>query len=390
MRATALISLLLMILPAAACAERDAVVRFASFNASMGLEEDGELGRRLAAGDDPALCKLAEILQRLRPDVVLLNEFDYDAGTDTAALLRANYLDVPQGGQEPIHYTHAYTAPVNSGVPSGLDIDMNGRTDDPADAWGFGRFPGQFGMLVLSRFPVLEDQVRTFRRFPWHEMPGALRPTREGGSNYYPQATRERLRLSSKSHWDIPIRVREDFTVHLLASHPTPPVFDGPEDRNGTRNHDEIRLWADYVAGDPGGYIHDDGGRRGGLQRGAHFVIAGDLNADPMDGDAIPGAIAQLLEHPAIDASCTPSSEGGLEAARLQGEANATHAGAPMHDTADFADGSTGNLRLDYMLPSATLDVAGCGLFWPLNDSDLFHLIEFTDHRPVWADLRLP
>ena len=28
-------------------------------------------------------------------------------------------------------------------------------------------------------------------------------------------------------------------TVHFLTSHPTPPVFDGPEDRNGTRNGDE-------------------------------------------------------------------------------------------------------------------------------------------------------
>ena len=37
-------------------------------------------------------------------------------------------------------------------------------------------------------------------------------------------------------------------TVHVLASHPTPPTFDGAEDRNGRRNHDEIRFWADYVS----------------------------------------------------------------------------------------------------------------------------------------------
>ena len=54
------------------------------------------------------------------------------------------------------------------------------------------------------------------------------------------------FRLSSKSHWDVPIRIGRE-TVHFLVSHPTPPVFDGPEDRNGTRNHDEIRFWADYV-----------------------------------------------------------------------------------------------------------------------------------------------
>ena len=62
------------------------------------------------------------------------------------------------------------------------------------------------------------------------------------------------FRLSSKSHWDVPIRIGRK-TVHFLTSHPTPPVFDGPEDRNGTRNADEIRLFADYVT--PGrGALH--------------------------------------------------------------------------------------------------------------------------------------
>ena len=57
----------------------------------------------------------------------------------------------------------------------------------------------------------------------------------------------EVVRLSSKSHWDVPVKVG-GHTVHVLASHPTPPTFDGEEDRNGRRNHDEIRFWADYVS----------------------------------------------------------------------------------------------------------------------------------------------
>ena len=57
--------------------------------------------------------------------------------------------------------------------------------------------------------------------------------------------------------------------IHTLVSHPTPPVFDGPEDRNGTRNHDEIRLWSDYVLPSRSGYIYDDEGERGGLKPGA-------------------------------------------------------------------------------------------------------------------------
>ena len=49
----------------------------------------------------------------------------------------------------------------------------------------------------------------------------------------------------------------------LLVAHPTPPVFDGPEDRNGRRNFDEIPLLGDYVTG-RSGYIYDDDGGRGG------------------------------------------------------------------------------------------------------------------------------
>ena len=42
-------------------------------------------------------------------------------------------------------------------------------------------------------------------------------------------AEREVFRLSSKSHWDVPLRVGGE-VVHFLVSHPTPPVFDGPDD----------------------------------------------------------------------------------------------------------------------------------------------------------------
>ena len=97
-------------------------------------------------------------------------------------------------------------------------------------------------------------------------MPGALLPDRASTPEPRDWYSREELRifrLSSKSHWDVPIRIGGD-TVHFLTSHPTPPVFDGPEDRNGRRNHDEIRLFADYITPGRAGYLYDDKGRRGG------------------------------------------------------------------------------------------------------------------------------
>ena len=158
-------------------------------------------------------------------------------------------------------------------------------------------------------FPIEQSRVRTFQTFLWKDMPGALLPddpATPAPADWYSPDELDVFRLSSKSHWDLPLRVGRK-TVHFLVSHPTPPVFDGPEDRNGTRNFDEIRFWADYVRPGASRYVYDDDGRRGGLRPGAFFVIAGDQNSDPLDGDSIPGAAQQLLENPRVNAKRTPS-----------------------------------------------------------------------------------
>jgi hypothetical protein len=184
--------------------------------------------------------------------------------------------------------------------------------------------------------------------------------------------------------------------IHTLVSHPTPPVFDGPEDRNGTRNHDEIRLWSDYVLPSRSSYIYDDQGERGGLKPGARFVIMGDQNSDPLDGDSVPGAAQQLLENPRVNATRTPASPGGPEQAALQGGANLTQRGDPAFDTADFLDvPGPGNLRADYVLPSKNLRILDGAVFWPLSTDPLFRLVgtfpfPTSDHRLVWVDVRVP
>jgi hypothetical protein len=184
-------------------------------------------------------------------------------------------------------------------------------------------------------------------------------------------------------------------------------VFDGPEDRNGTRNADEIRFFADYVTPGRGGYIYDDKGRRGGLKKGDLFVIAGDQNSDPLDGDSIPGAIQQLLDNPRINDGNAPSSSGAVEATILQGGANNSHRSDPQFDTADFSDTAPGNLRADYVLPSRRIRIDDSAVFWPLQRDPLFRLtgvfdnatwggpngvggFPTSDHRLVWVDVDLP
>ena len=176
--------------------------------------------------------------------------------------------------------------------------------------------------------------------------------------------------------------------MHFLVSHPTPPVFDGPEDRNGTRNHDEIRFWADYVRGPrTSGYIYDDAGEYGGLHPRDRFVIAGDQNADPLDGDSTAGAIQQLLGSPKVNTRRTPSSAGAVEASRQPG--NEGHRAPARFDTADFSE-PPGNLRVDYVLPSRQLPITGSGVFWPTTADPRSSLVDASDHRLVWVDVRLP
>lgn len=375
----------LALLQPALADEQPNKVRFATFNIAMGLESEGELYGRLVSGNDDALKKVAAIIQKVRPDVLLLNEFDRFE-LDASLIFINQYLGEPQFGNDPINYSHALDGAVNTGEKSGLDLNGNGILAEPQDAWGFGRFDGQYGMLVLSRFPL--NLNRSFRHFKWKDMPNALAPSGADGAAWYPQEIWEKLRLSSKSHWDVDVAIDGE-SVHFLVSHPTPPVFDGPEDRNGTRNHDEIRFWADYVDPKRSAYIYDDSGIPGGLPANTHFVIAGDLNADPVDGDSTAGAIHQLLQHPMVNSSCEPHSSGGAEASKRQGGKNLEHRGNPAADTGDFNDKYTGNMRIDYVLPSDTLKVIGCGVFWPSEGQPGHELTGVSDHRLVWIDIEL-
>ncbi|HUE97820.1 MAG TPA: endonuclease/exonuclease/phosphatase family protein [Anaerolineales bacterium] len=375
-----------------------AVVRFATFNASLNRFNAGDLVADLSTPDNAQAKTVAEIIQRTRPDVLLINEFDFVEGGLAAELFQDNYLSISQNGAQPIEYGYYFVAPSNTGIPSGFDLNNDGVVGGPDDAFGFGFFPGQFGMAVYSRFPINYDDIRTFQLFLWKDMPGALLPddpNTPAPADWYSPEELDVFRLSSKSHWDVPIQIGNK-VVHFLVSHPTPPVFDGPEDRNGRRNFDEIRFWADYISpGQRSRYIYDDNGQSGGLQPGSLFVIAGDQNSDPLDGDSIPGSIQLLLEHPLVNTKVTPSSEGAVQQSALQGGANLTHQSDPAFDTADFSDTAPGNLRADYVLPRKNLQIVDAAVFWPLNTDPLFPLVgtfpfPSSDHRLVWIDVRVP
>ncbi len=366
-------------------------LRIATFNVSMDasnylpadeLATDGKTALQNALKNKhPQIKAIAEIIQHVRPDVLVLNEFDYLPSAHGIDVFINDYLQVSQNGEAAIDFPYVFIAPVNTGVASGFDLDRDGLVSDiKSDAWGFGFYPGQYGMVVLSKYPIDQSAVRTFQNFKWKDMPGALAPLLPGTSEpYYSAEAWEQFPLSSKSHWDVPVQV-SDFSLHVLVSHPTPPVFDGKENRNGRRNHDEVRFWADYLQPHLSDYIYDDNGKFGGLGSEKRFVIAGDLNASTESTDNFPGTIQQLLDHPLIAADLKPASQGGAAHTADNPEAK--------YHTAAWRK------RVDYVLPSAYgIAPIQAGVFWPKAEQPKAELVSkraaSSDHRLVWIDIQL-
>jgi endonuclease/exonuclease/phosphatase family metal-dependent hydrolase len=352
------------------------VLRIALFNVQ-------ELSMDKVMATDPAHPQVeaaATILRSLRPDILVLQEVDHvvdgSAPLDAVvAAFQSRHLEAGGEGEAPLRYPWRFVAPSNTGRLSGLDLDGDGVTADGStrgtdahgqDSWGYGRYPGQFSMAVLSRFPVDSAAARTFQTFRWKDLPGHHIPP-----GFFSPGAEEVIRLSSKSHWDVPVETPAGH-LHLWVSHPTPPAFDGPEERNRRRNFDEIAFWVRYLDGDPA--LYDDEGVHGGWN-GAPFLVAGDLNVDPAHDTYTFGGrtpLQGLLQHGAIQdtEAFTRSAAGGL-------------------DTATFLGGR----RVDYLLADARLRVVGGGVFWPDPEEDPVGAAladAASDHRLVWVDVALP
>jgi endonuclease/exonuclease/phosphatase family protein len=345
-------------------------VRVATYNVSLNRKGPGLLVRDLLRGEDAQIAAVVAVIARVKPDILLLNEFDFDLGGVALGLF------ADQLAEAGVVYPYRFARPPNSGLASGIDLDGDGRKNGPEDAQGFGKFSGARGMAILSRYPIDDGNAQDFSSRLWKDLPGATLPI-ANGKPFPSQAAWDVQRLSSKGHWDVPIILPDATRLHLLAAHATPPVFDGPEDRNGLRNRDEIRFWSLYLAK---------------LPPDAAFVILGDLNADPMDGEGSHGAINALLADPRIQ-DVAPASKGAVAASMRQGGPNVAHLSDPAMDTVDWDEARTpGNMRVDYVLPSANLDISGAGVFWPAPEEDGFDLVGSdgslgSQHRLVWVDI---
>lgn len=336
---------ILAICLATGAAARD--LRVATWDPGLTRKGPGLLLRDIRRAD-PQVLAAAQVIAAAAPDVIVLTGLDWDH--DGLAL--AAFAAVLETAGHPM--PHRFAARPNSGMATGLDLDGDGRTGGAGDAQGFGQFSGQNGMAVLSQLPL--GPVRDHSATLWRDLPGHLMPPTA------PDVAAVQ-RLSSTAHWDVPVLTGQG-PLHLLAWSATPPVFDGPEDRNGRRNHDEAAFWLHHLPDAP-------------------FVLIGNPNLDLLDGEGRPEAMAALLDH-----ARDTQPRGAFQPEQMG--VNASHRGNPALDTGVFDPMGPGNLRVDYILPAVTLRVTDSGVLWPPPDDPLSPAVETaSNHRLVWVDIDL-
>lgn len=298
-------------------------LRVALWHAPLTRNGPGLLLRDLTEGEG-SVTDFASAIVDTNADIIVLTRFDYDASGQTLRAFSAL-----------VNGAHTYVMPLrsNAGIPTGIDMDGDGRLAEPEDAQAYGRFPGQEALAVLSRFPILGDDVQMHNDFLWRDLPGGLlKASDHGGSSQ---------RLSSGGHWTVPVEYTQRDQTHritLFIGHAGPPVFDGPEDRNGRRNRDELRLWERIVE------LTD-----------RPFVFMANTNLDPERGEGYRDAMAQFLsEQDIVDP--------------LEGQVTA-HWDSP------------GPMRVSYILPSSDFSV-GAAKVWPV--------LEGQQHSLITVDLTLP
>ena len=314
--------------------------RIAFFDTDLGRDGPGQMVRVLQSHGDAQSTAAIAVIAAATADVLVLTDVDWD--------YRGLGADALQKRLEEAGAAYPYrvqTKPV-AGRPSGHDLDGDGRLSEPEDALGFGPFTGSGGMLVLSQHPV--TLIADHSDLLWSEVRDL--------TGLVPLAAK--VPLVSNTLIEVSVA-----GLRLVAFHNTAPAFDGPEDRNGKRNEDQLALVRQLAMSNE------------------CAVVVGRTNLDPMDGEGNREAMQALLDLPWLS-DPRPSSLGGAAF-----ENPPSHRGDASLDTVAW-DAPTGAMRVDYILPTDTLSIAASGVMWP-EASDPFsdHVEAAGRGRLVWVDL---
>ncbi len=354
-------------------------LRVATLHADLVAEGESadaeQLVSPLASGNHVRARLIARTVQMNDPDVLVLTGVSYDESERIAEQMQQLYFAAGQNGQRGISFPHYFTAPTNSGQESGADLDGDGTIGGPEDALGYGEYPGQYGMIVFSKHPILADEARTFQRFLWRDLPENSMPEE------YSELEEAIVRLQETSMWDVPIEVSEDGEpLHIVASSIASKV---PSEADAARAEDIRRVLADYVSG-RAWYLSDDDGRHGGIDPLAPFVVAGTPTAQV---SAQPEDLSPLLDSPALQ-DPEPEAITEVPLSTRPGSLEETDPTATRYVPGEQ------DRRASFVLPQATLDVSAAGVFWP-GPGEFGHSVVDPESgyslqsRLVWTDLTL-
>jgi hypothetical protein len=331
---------------------RAQTLRIATFNTELSRKGPGLLLRDIERGEDAQIQAVIDVISQNQPDILVLQGIDWDHGS---LALKALERSLAAAGSP---YPHLFASQPNTGRATAFDMDGDQRFGGPGDSQGYGDYTGRSGMAVLSRHPILADEISDLTGLLWRDVPGASLPRHPDGSPFPTPQAQAAQRLSTTAHWALPVAVNEDTRLTLLVFKAAPPLFDGVEDRNGLRNADEVRLWQVFLAGQLPPEI--------GQPPSSRFLIAGGANLDPKKGAGHREVIAELLQDPRLQDPQPRSSQAGT-------------------DTVDW--GKERRMRVDYLLPSRDLQVVAAGVDWPDSPEDA--AAKASRHRLVWIDIAL-
>lgn len=314
-------------------------LRIATWHSELSRNGPGLLLRDILKGKDTQIAAALQVLVALDADIVVLQGVDHDHGGQALTAL-AEALATAGAP-----YPHHLSLPSNAGRPTGLDMDGDGRLGEPEDAQSHARFEGQGATALLSRHPILRGDIRDFSQLLWRDLPGAALPAWPDGQPFPSPEAQAIQRLATNGLHEIPIALPDGTVLRLLTFHASPPAFEGPEQRNTRRNHDEALFWLRLLDGTVAPPPQPP------------FVLAGNANLEAGTGTGRPGALSALLAHPQL---------------------RDPHAG--MGPTVDWTALNLGKRRVSYLLP-------GPGL--AINDAGLARegTAGASRHIPLWVDV---
>lgn len=315
------------------------------FHTGLGRNGPGILLRDIRRDAEDVLAA-RDAITTLEPDILVLLDIDWDLYNTTLTAFADSLSDAGHA------LPHRFAPRPNAGMPTGLDLDGDGRLGTADDAQGWARFAGSGGMALLSRWPIDTQRLVDHTALLWRDLPEARLPRRDG--QIFPNdAVFDVQRLASVAAFEVPVLI-DQRPLTIMAYHAGPPAFGGTQNRNFNRNADETAFWRHRLNGTLG------------TPPASPFVLMGDANLDPMGGDGSHADIQALLSHPAVQDPLP------------QGQSPVDGRQSPV--TAFWPDGP-GALRVDYTLPSAGLTVLASGLIWPHPEAR---------HALVWLDIAWP